>query len=347
MSFSAEPTTSLADDGSRKEADNSHLCDGPIAELFPRRTLFTSRDWRYDEIRNLRNLGSVKMTNRVSGATVQMAVESDDGPGYRVSFQSQQVLPKHMVETLRPWIEDICQTYARNGIEPPPPLPTAGRPVPLGMSIDIVSDPGERHVRAEARIRLGDTLEAEVALGALGGSVEVTARGTRMPTFLFDNRTSALRKVEMINIHRDGRDGAREAILTTLDGHGEYRSEGISFGSLGTSGEVVVPLVFPGGVLTTPAGVDANRKLNEINRYLTEQMEVAVLAGLAAILLSTNGKYKCLRSTLNLLGASLFCAIGIAATGPTPAVIGAIALCFGSKVLAAVDLILNHLGVEA
>ena len=326
----------------KKQEPSSSQCDQPTP-----RELFTSRDWDYTNIRPQKDSCAVEMRNIETGALAQLSVQSGSGPGYKASMQYEHLLSGSLADVIRQWFEGVRKMHEDHGFPVPPPLPCDSSPIPLTISMEVDSSPDSGHFSANGRIKLADSIDAELAIGGLHESIEVTARGSSLPLFLYGNAEQAPAKVGMINIHRMGRTGGTEAIATVFDCNKRIHSEGIVLPNNGNIGEVVIPLIFPGGTLSTPIGEGGNQALNDVGRYLSSQLEVAVLAGTGAILLSTNGKYKCLRSILTMFGACTLCTIGMLAAAATgPAILIAASLCFGGKAMAIINLILGHMGFD-
>lgn len=306
--------------------------------------IFSSEDWEYTKIKPVRSSSSVEMKNSSTGAWVQMGVESGNDPGYHGSFHFEQFLDAEMSGTVGEYLRSAQALFENNGYTSPFQVPAVVGQIPITISMDAQSDPGTGHMSGTSSVKLGSFLDFDVTYGGLNGSVEVAAKGSKMPLFLA-NEAGLYSKVEAINVHRDPRDGGLEALTTFIDQDGKYHSEGIAFDRFGHTGEVVIPLNFPSGTLVSPMSSDGNVELNKVGNYIMGQMESAILAGIGGIQLQVESKYKCLRSILTMFGASILCTIGMigaAATGP--GIAAAAILCFASKAMAIINLILSHLG---
>lgn len=314
--------------------------------LLASKVLFTSQDWEYTKIKPVRQSSSVELKNGATGGLVQMAVESGNDPGYQASFHFEQFLSTEMSATVADYLRSTQSLFEANGYTSPFQVPETIGQIPITVSMDAQSDPGNGHMNGTSRVQLGNFLDFDVTYGGLNGSVEVAAKGTKFPLFLANEDGTNYSKVEAINVHRDPRDGGYEGLVTFVDKDGKYHAEGISFDRFGHTGEVVIPLTFPSGTLVAPLTQDGNAELNKVGNYILGQMESAILTGMGGIQLQAQSKYKCVRSILTMFGASIICTIGMLAAAATgPAITLAAILCFSSKAIAIINLILSHLGI--
>lgn len=309
--------------------------------------LFTSKGWQYQSIKNLRNRVDVQLNHQATGALVHMTVESEAGPGYQLTYTYQQFLapgdPQHNV--IIEWLEAISSTFSKRELpalfDAPPAL---DQPIEISLRMDVASSAHKGQFRGTGHIRIAGILESEVEIGALHGSVEVTCRGSTVPVFLHQPKQAS--KVEMVNMHRNREDGAIEALVAIYNKQG-LASQGIKVPRVEAGGEQTLPLFFPDGLLCKVLMPDGNTAINTFGNFLQNQIATSVLIGTGGVLMSVNGKYKCLRSILTMFGACLICTLGMLGASATgPGILAAAALCFGSKAIAIINLILGHMGFD-
>ena len=176
-----------------------------------------------------------------------------------------------------------------------------------------------------------------------------------MPLFLtpFSNDQPRT-KVEAINLHRDPRDGNIEVIASTLDEDLQITSEGININRKAPPcGGASVPLIFPSGLLSLPIDPKVMVAVSALAEEILATLEAGLLSSMSGVMLVANGKHKCVRHIISLMGASVICAFALYAAlagtvvtegALSPAFVAAMVACFGSKALVVTDMILAHMG---